>query len=133
LLSLIVAPVQGDEKPVEPPAQRSVKTLVDYKDELGLSEEQVSTIRAALANYAATLKEQRAALSGYEKEYSELVKSQAPLSEIKSKLRQATDARFNLRYADVLTSRLVTEALSEEQMAKWREIQSKVRQSGKTK
>lgn len=126
LVFLMVGPGLSEDKPEESP-QKAVKTMIDYKDELGLSETQVSEVREALLSFQKTVKEQRQALAQQEKEYKELVQKEAPLSDIKSKLRQISDTRFNLRYADVLTSRRVSEALSSEQMEKWRAIQSKVR------
>lgn len=107
--------------------QRKLKTLVDYKMELSLSDTQVDEIKKALKSFHTTTTEQRKLLSQYEAEYSKLVSERAPLEQVKQKLRQVTDTNFNLRYADVLTSRKVESTLSAEQLTKWRGIQSKVR------
>ena len=101
--------------------------MIDYKDELGLSEEQVKEVSTALLSFQATVKKQRAILTQSEQDYKQLLQDEAPLADIKSKLRTIADTRFQLRYADVLTSRRVSEALTDEQMSKWREIQTKVR------
>lgn len=126
LALLLAGPGLAEDKPGEP-APKTVKTMIDYKEELGLSDTQVNEVREALLGFQKTVKEQRQALAQQEKEYKELVQKEAPLSDIKSKLRQISDTRFQLRYADVLTSRRVSEALSPEQMEKWRAIQTKVR------
>lgn len=115
----------------EPSKGRKVKTLVDYKTELTLSDAQVSQIQDALKTFRTTIVEQRKLLSQFEGEYSKLVAEKAPLEQIKQKLRQVTDTNFNLRYADVLTSRKVESILTDEQLARWREIQSKVRSAPK--
>lgn len=108
-------------------SKQEVKTMIDYKNELGLSEAQVNSVRDALVGFQKTIKTEREALAQQEKEFQSLLQAEAPLADIKAKLRQISDTRFNLRYADVLTSRRVKEALTPEQMEKWRAIQAKVR------
>jgi phage-related minor tail protein len=133
VIGLLTGAILGQEKPAVSPPKQAVKTMLDYQDELGLSDDQMAEVKEALASYAAILKSQRAAVKTYETEYVELVKSDAPLPDIKSKLRQIFDARFQLRYADIFTSRRVTETLTSEQMVKWREIQARVRAVKKPK
>lgn len=110
---------------------RKVKTLVDYKAELSLTDAQIKDVGEALKNFQTTVTEQRKLLTQYEGEYSKLVSERAPLDQVKQKLRQVTDVNFNLRYADILTSRKVESILSADQLAKWRDIQSKVRSAAK--
>jgi septal ring factor EnvC (AmiA/AmiB activator) len=117
---------QEPSTPDKPP-KKKIKTMIDYKDELDLTEEQVKEVRTALLSFQTTVKQLRATLAQSEKDYKQLVKEEAPLSDIKSTLRTIADARFQLRYADVVTSRRVSDALTDQQMAKWREIQTKVR------
>jgi hypothetical protein len=116
---------EDGEKPQ--PEKKKIKTMIDYKDELGLSDEQVKEVATALVSFQNTVKKLRADLAQHEQDYKKLVAEEAPLADIKSKLRLIADTRFALRYADVLTSRRVSEALTDEQMKKWREIQTKVR------
>lgn len=126
---MVLSPVLAEQG-----GDRKVKTLVDYKTELSLTDKQIADIRDALKNFQVTIVEQRKLLTQYEGEYSKLVAEKAPLDQIKQKLRQVTDTNFNLRYADVLTSRKVESILTPEQMTKWRDIQAKVRGSaGKPK
>ena len=127
LLGLLAGPVWAQEGAGDKPAPKPVKTMIDYKDELGLSDKQVTDVATALKSFQVTVKEKRAELTKLEKEFNELLKTQAPLPDIKSKLKQISETRFTLRYADVLTSRRVSDALTAEQMKKWREIQAKVR------
>lgn len=130
LLSLSGAAWADGNSPKEP-AKKTVKTMLDYKDELGMTDDQVKEVSDALKSFQVTINEQRSALQTEEKEFKELLAANAPLSDIKAKLRQISDTRFNLRYADVLTSRRVSDALKPEQMKKWREIQAKVRAQAK--
>ncbi len=127
--SLLLAPALAETPAKTPPKAegRKIKTLVDYKAELGLSDAQITEIGEALKSFQVTITEQRKLLTQYEGEYSKLLADHAPLEQIKQKLRQVTDTNFNLRYADVLTSRKVEGILSAEQMSKWRAMQAKVR------
>ncbi len=130
-LSLLSALAPGPslaETPAPKPKANKVKTLIDYKSELNLSDKQVKEIKDTLIAYQTVVTQQRKALSQYEKEYSGLVSERAPLEQIKSKLRQITDTSFNLRFADVQTARKVESTLSADQLKKWRDIQAKVRQ-----
>ena len=112
---------------------RKVKTLVDYKAELSLTDTQIKEIGDALKNFQTTITEQRKLLTQFEGEYSKLVSDHAPLEQVKQKLRQLTDVNFNLRYAVVLPSRKVEGILSTDQLTRWREIQTKVRSAPKPK
>lgn len=128
---LLAAPAMA-ETPAKPkPEGRKIKTLVDYKAELGLTDAQITEIGEALKSFQTTITEQRKLLTQYETEYSKLLSDHAPLEQIKQKLRQVTDTNFNLRYADVLTSRKVEGILSADQMSKWRAMQAKVRSAPK--
>lgn len=134
-IGLLLASLSGaawaDGNSPKEPAKKTVKTMLDYKDELGMTDDQVKEVSDALKSFQVTITEQRTALQTEEKEFKELLAANAPLSDIKAKLRQISDTRFNLRYADVLTSRRVSDALKPEQMKKWREIQAKVRAQAK--
>lgn len=121
-----VSAQEGDEAPPKP-EKKKIKTMIDYRDELGLSDEQVKEVSTALLAFQSAVKQLRTNLAQYEQDYKKLVEEEAPLADIKSKLKQIATTRFQLRYADVLTSRRVSEALTDEQMAKWKEIQGKVR------
>lgn len=128
LLSALAPIPSFAETPAAKPKTSKVKTLIDYRSDLNLSDKQVKEIRDTLIAYQTVVTEQRKALSQYEKEYSGLVSERAPLEQIKSKLRQITDASFTLRFADVQTARRVESTLSADQLKKWRDIQAKVRQ-----
>lgn len=125
LCGFLVGPSLAEDQPAA--AKKPIKTMIDYKDELGLTDTEITQVKEALTSFQSTVKEQRAILQASEKEYRDLMKAAAPLPDIKSKLRQIADARFNLRYADVLTSRRVSDIMGADKMQKWRAIQAKVR------
>lgn len=128
ILGLGFGPATADDRPE--PKHSKPQTLLDYRSELALTDQQVKTIQKTLLAYHTVVSHERKSLSSYEKEYSALVASGAPLEEIKSKLRQCTDATFNLRLADVSTARKVESVLSAAQLKTWHNLQAKVRQSG---
>lgn len=128
LLFLFLVPAWAQSP--TPAPKRKIKTMVDYKEELSLTEEQIKTISTTLVSFQSLVKKQKTNLATYEQEYRKMIQEGAPLPEIKGKLRQIADTRFILRYADVLTSRRVSETLTDEQMEKWKAIQAEVR-SGK--
>ena len=127
LAGLLTPAALAQQSGAAKPAKKTVKTMISYKEQLNLSDAQIKEIETALTSYQATVTQQRTTLGTLEQEFKSLVQGKAPLPDIKSKLRQITDTRFQLRYSDVLTSRRVSDALSTEQMAKWREIQQRVR------
>lgn len=131
LLALILAVATGVGAEDTAKGQRKLKTLVDYKTELSLTNTQVDEIGKALQSFHDITSKQRKLLNEYEAEYAKLVADKAPLDQVKQKLRQVTDTNFNLRYADVLTSRKVESILSAEQLSTWRGIQAQVRNSGR--
>lgn len=130
LLAVLGAPAVSQDEPAKDEPKR-VKTIVDYREELGLTQQQIDQVAEALKNFQETINSQRNAMVQYEKEYTELLKAHAPLPEIKQKLIQIEGARTKLRYADVVTSRKVESIMSEEQMTKWRGIQAEVRGANK--
>lgn len=106
---------------------QNLKTLVDYRSELNLSDSQISAINTALTKFRSTIIEERKLKKQYEKDYTLLIASQAPLDEIKVKLREITEVSFNLRLSDVVTTRTIENILSQEQLSLWKKIQTQVR------
>lgn len=128
MMAFIFGPGWAEEEATKAAeGQKSVKTMLDYRAELGMTDSQVKDLTETLKSFQQTISEHRSGLQAQEKEFRKLLSENAPLSDIKAKLRQISDTRFHLRYADVLTSRRVAEILKPEQMKKWREIQAKVR------
>lgn len=129
LLTLILgmgfAPTSADDKPE--PKNGKVKTMLDFRSELALTDQQVKTIRETLLAYHTIVSQQRKSLRKLEKEYSALVASGAPLEEIESKLRQCTDASFDLRFCDISTARRVEAVLTAAQRKKWSALQAENR------
>lgn len=106
---------------------KKLKTLVDYRSELNLSDNQIAEIDTALTKFRATIIEERKLRKLYEKDYAKLIASHAPLDDIKVKLREITEVSFNLRLSDVVTTRTIENILSQEQLSLWKKIQTQAR------
>lgn len=127
LLMSMLMPVWGQESEGKEKSPQKIKTLVDYKPELGLSDEQVQGITTALKDFQARVVELRKQIKESEAGFKKLLGEQAPLAKLKEQLKTTSDLQFQLRYLDVVTARRVEGILSAEQLEKWRKIQADVR------
>ena len=62
---------EDGEKPV--PEKKKIKTMIDYKDELGLSEDQVKEVATALVSFQETVRKLRADLAQHQQDYKKLL------------------------------------------------------------
>lgn len=99
--------------------------MVDFRDELKLSQQQVTDIVATLQRFQDDGGIARLKLMAAERETASLIARHADLVEIKATLTQISDLRYELRLLDLETSRKVESVLSAEQMAKWQRIQAR--------
>ncbi len=121
-LLLFLGPALSQE-----PEPKKVKTLVDYRSQLQLTDQQIADIKTTLTNFQKSILSQRQQLQRQEAEFQNLLRERAALAEIKKKLREIGETRFQLRYQDVLTSRKVEQILSASQLEQWRSIQAEER------
>lgn len=110
-----------------PSAAPRIKTIGDYKAELGLKDEQIEQIKGALATFQKDLTARNNALVQARREYAQLINKHADLAEIKAKLKQIGDLEYEIRVLDVETSRKIETILTPGQLKKWREIQAAAR------
>lgn len=104
-----------------------LKTIYDYKDELGLSDTQVSKIRSTLGNFAKDTKAKRELFQAQLQEYARLVNDHAELDAIKASLKARLQTEFDLAWLDVTTARAIEDIMTPAQLKKWRALQSKAR------
>lgn len=103
------------------------KTLVDFRTEIGLSEEQVQTVNKTLELFKTSLKTYQDKLLANEKELQILLAQKADLERVKTALRLSSDLLFQMQYLDVVTSRKVEAIMTPEQLKKWQDIQQKLK------
>ncbi len=103
------------------------KSLVDFRQELKLSDRQVEAITSTLQRFQEENVTLRFKLGVAERETASLVERRGDLAAIKANLKQASDLEYQMRLLDLETSRRVEEILSPEQLKRWQAIQSKER------
>lgn len=124
LLGALYAPVHAD-----PSAEKiKIKTLFDYKQELGLSDEQISNMKSFLSELNGSVKASREQITRLETDYRALIANEnTTTAQARAKLEEIADATVVMRLKDLEVSRKITGAMTAEQRAKWKAIQAKVR------
>ncbi|MFN8611874.1 MAG: hypothetical protein U0931_30295 [Vulcanimicrobiota bacterium] len=107
------------------------KTMLDYSDELHLSAEQSTRLKADLVFFVKHSDELRTQMQQAEKLVVQKIQAHAALPQLQQAVAQAEDLRSQLRYQDVTTSRKVRALLTAEQWAQWQQIKLK-NSGGKT-
>ena len=105
--------------------QRRIKTIFDYKAELGLTDAQETQIKDALKKLAAYLKECQTRIIKNLREVKNLRDQDADIEKIKPFLKSNADIQVEMGVADIQASRQINRILKPEQLNKWRDIQKK--------
>lgn len=108
--------------------QRAVRTIFSYRQELGLTEAQEKEITDTLLDLQKELIDKRAKLGIAQIELRQMVADRAELPAIRAKLEEVSALSVDITFTDVSASRKIENALSEEQLRKWRAIQAEARQ-----
>ena len=103
------------------------KTIFDYKQELNLSNKQISKIKSALVTLNKKVTLLKAKLIIANSELNNLIKNKGDISAIDKKLREVFDYRRGIIIDDLIASRTIRGTLSKQQLKKWKEIQAKYR------
>ena len=110
------------------PEKIKIKTLFDYKQELGLSDEQISNMKSFLSELNGSVKASREQITRLETDYRALIANEnTTTAQARAKLEEIADATVVMRLKDLEVSRKITGAMTAEQRAKWKAIQAKVR------
>ncbi|MBX3169306.1 MAG: hypothetical protein KF760_18015 [Candidatus Eremiobacteraeota bacterium] len=124
LLGTLYAPLYADT-PAEKP---KIKTLFDYKQELGLTEEQINKMKSYLTELNGSVKTSREQITRLENDYRLLIANDSTTTaQARAKLEEIASATVTMRLKDLEISRKITNAMSTEQRSKWKAIQAKVR------
>jgi len=108
--------------------QRRVYTILDFKDELKLSKEQVEKIRKIIDEFEKRARPLREKIVAQDREIRELLEKEADLKEIRGKIKENFSLRAELIIMEIEAGRKIDGVLTPEQLKKWREIR---RQGGK--
>jgi len=109
----------------------TAKTILDYKDDLKLTQRQVKEIKAYLFDLERRQAELRRELVLVNKEIRELLgqgvkeKGSLDLEKVRERIRRAFGIRAEMVIAEIETAEKINRLLSVEQFERWKEIRSK--------
>jgi len=104
----------------QPQIQR--KTILDFKDELKLSEAQVKSIKIIIDEFERknrTLMDKFLALN---KELKELLEKEGDLGEIRNRIKEIYGIRAEMIFNEIEAGRKIDKVLNKEQKEKWKQI-----------
>ena len=134
LLTLILAVFLSAPFSLHAQQRRVVrKAILDYRDELKLSDEQVEEIKAYLFDLGKKVRELRGKLVLVNREVRALLREGAKrrgsldLDKVKKKIREAFEIRAEMAIAEIETAEKINGVLTPKQFEKWKEIRSKER------
>lgn len=108
----------------------AVKTITDYKDQLGLTTQQLEKIAGSVKSYRSGLSGLKNQLAEAENELNNRINKRSKLSDILSQLKKAENLRLEARLLDLETSRTVRSVLTPQQWSQWQALkQGKARNS----
>lgn len=125
--ALAQTPTPRPATPANPSGRAPVKTIVDCRAELGLSDAQVEKIKAVLDDFQKQLGGSRAALNRAYQDLGRLLADGASLEAIRAKYQQIGALELEVRMLDVTTSRRVESAMTAEQLKHWKTMQQAAR------
>jgi hypothetical protein len=117
------------------PAQRKaaeaarVRTIWDYKKELGLTDQQSQEMKEAVKILQKDIAAHREKLVAAEQQLRAMIDEESSFDQIRSKLQRIATIQVDMRLADIQTSRRVNDVLKTEQLDRWHDIQKEMRAS----
>lgn len=137
LLSFVLAvPVYAQEKPKvkevsvqdAQSSKNAIKTIFDYKKEIGLSEDQVQKMKDLLTGLKNSFDEKKAKLLMLRNDLVQMIKNREKLESIKTQLGKMADVQVDISYADIETSRRIEDIMNSEQLKNWHDLQTKTQE-----
>ena len=116
---LIVTPLYAQ------PRRMVRKTILDYRSELNLNDNQVKKIKKYLAGFEKKSQELRTRLRLLNQEIRSLLGKEAGIKEIENKIRDSFKIKANIVIAEIKAGRHINKTLTSKQVAKWKEIRTK--------
>ena len=98
------------------------KTILDFKDELKLNEEQVRSIKKIIDEFEVKNEGLFQKVSVLDKELKELLEKEGELGEIKKKVREIFSLRAEMVFNEIEAGRKIDKLLNEEQKERWKQI-----------
>jgi Spy/CpxP family protein refolding chaperone len=102
-----------------------VKTIFSFKDEIGLSDDQETKLKALLYDEQGLINADNDKLRTLGGELDQMIQSKQAMSDIKSKLEEISKVQVDVNYINIQYSREVETILTPDQIGKWKDIQKK--------
>ena len=103
--------------------KQEVKTIFNYKSELGLTDKQSEDMKTLVSKLQTTLNEKGKEISELRQGLSQMIKNKDALSIIRPQLKKIADLQVDISYSDIETARKIEGVLTPAQMKKWQDIQ----------
>jgi len=103
--------------------KKEVKTIFNYKTELGLTDKQMEDIKALVSKLQTAINEKGKALGDLRNELGKMIREKENLPIMKAQLRKIADLQVDISYMDIETARKIEEVLTASQLKKWQDIQ----------
>ena len=100
-------------------------TVIDFRQELGLSADQVSRIQVNLASLRKQMRDCQSRRVALQAQLNQLLEDSAQLATVRLKLEEIADQQVESQMADIATARTIRAVLSPDQFKKWQGLQVK--------
>jgi len=124
LLLLIPAWIFAQQPPSSP-VRPKPKTVLDFKEELGLKTPQLEKLKAIIDNFEKAAQPLREKIVSQNREIRQLLDKEADLSVVKPKLREVFSLQADLMVLELEAGRKIERELTPEQLNKWKAIRKK--------
>ena len=108
-----------------------VKTIFNFKDEIGLTDDQEVKLKALLYDEQSFMDSQNTTLKALGIELSKMIEQKADMQAVRNKLEAIAKIQVDVSYRNILDSRSSETILTPDQLAKWRDIQKKFSAQGR--
>ncbi|AEH22788.1 hypothetical protein TOPB45_0686 [Thermodesulfobacterium geofontis OPF15] len=100
------------------------KTILDFKQELKLTEDQVKSIKKIIDEFETKNRPLLEKLIALDKELKELLEKEGDLGEIKKRIKEIYSLRAEMVINEIEAGRKIDKILNKEQKEKWKQIRS---------
>ncbi len=109
----------------QPQAQTERKTILDFKEQVGLSGEQEEKIRKIIQDFETKSAQISEKVENQRKKVLSLLKEEADIKDIQKEIKTLFSLRADLVIEEIKAGREIDKLLTPEQLKKWREIKIK--------
>ena len=105
--------------------QPAVKTIFDYQKEIGMSDKQVTDMKKLTTDLQATHNEKAKDLMALRNDLGEMIKTKQDIAVIKKQMQKIASLQVDNSCLDIQASRNIEAIMTQDQLAKWKDIQKK--------